>query len=94
MKFNKTQDSLTPNLERITRELARVPQQAADYFISVTPKRSGNARSQTKLVKETIVANYPYAQRLDNGWSRQAPNGMTKPTEQFIDRLVQKIIRK
>ena len=41
-----------------------------------------------------IQANYPYAQRLDEGWSKQAPDGMSKPTEQFIDNRLKKIMRK
>jgi hypothetical protein len=39
----------------------------------------GNARRKTTLKNDTIHANYAYATRLDNGWSKQSPNGMSKP---------------
>jgi len=42
--------------------------------------RPGNARRKTVLRNNEIQANYPYAQRLEEGYSSQAPNGMTEPT--------------
>jgi hypothetical protein len=58
-------------------------------FKALTPIRSGNARSNTDLTnKNEIVGNYAYAQRLDRGWSRQAPRGMIGPfTKWWIDQL-------
>ena len=54
-----------------------------------TPIRTGNARSKTNQKgKTTILANYPYAGRLDDGWSRQAPKGFTDPTIDFIEKEV------
>jgi hypothetical protein len=42
-----------------------------------------------------IKANYNYAVPLDEGWSRQAPRGMSKPTEEFIKRRISRqILRK
>jgi hypothetical protein len=35
-----------------------------------------------------IQANYPYAQRLEEGWSTQAPDGMTKPTIEEVRNYV------
>ena len=32
----------------------------------------------------TITANYPYAGRLDDGYSKQAPKGMTEPSLKFL----------
>lgn len=49
-------------------------------FLKNTPVKTGNARRHTTKTTDEIVANYPYARRLDNGWSRQSPNGMSKPT--------------
>jgi hypothetical protein len=63
-------------------------------FVSVTPKDTGNARRQTRLSGNTIEANYSYAGALDKGWSKQAPQGMTKPTERFIKNRLDKIMRK
>jgi len=61
-----------------------LPADALEQFIKNTPKRSGNARRQTRLQSNTIIANYPYSQQLDAGASSQAPNGMVEPTEKWI----------
>lgn len=88
-------DLITPSLKRIKKELAQVPKQAYDYWVSITPIRSGNARRRTKLTADTILADYAYAQRLDTGWSKQfGGRGMTKPTEQFVYKRVKQIMRK
>ena len=89
-----TKNNITPSLQRIQKRLAALPQLAYKEFVRVTPVRSGNARRKTKLQKDTIVADYPYAQRLDEGYSKQAPQGMTKPTEDFIRKEIDKIMRK
>jgi hypothetical protein len=94
MSIKKTKDSITPSLSRIQRNLAQVPTRAYNYFVSVTPKDTGNARRKTTLKGNTIEANYPYAQRLDKGWSKQAPRGMVQPTIRFIQRLIRQIVRK
>jgi len=44
----------------------------------------GNARRSTVRKGNEIQANYPYAQRLEEGWSKQAPNGMTEPTLEAV----------
>jgi hypothetical protein len=67
---------------------------AAVYFHDITPIRSGNARRSTYLRKTTISAEYPYAERLDEGYSKQAPKGMTTPTEKEVQRLVDVFVRK
>jgi hypothetical protein len=65
-----------------------VTAQAFDYFKSITPIRTGNARNSTQLQGNEIQANYSYASKLDGGSSKQAPQGMTKPTVQYYARLV------
>jgi hypothetical protein len=77
---------------------------AYTYFVAQTPVRSGNARrstslsstkdSKTGLSKATIEGNYAYAQRLDDGYSQQAPTGMTGPTERYIERRLNELVRK
>jgi len=66
--------------------------EAHRYFKSITPIRTGNARRNTFKTAEGVDANYPYAARLDEGSSRQAPQGMSGPTmdhmEQVFDKLV------
>lgn len=86
MKFNVKQvaNSITPSLNKQTTRLKVLPKQAYNYFVSITPIDTGYARSRTQLKGNTIDANYPYAKPLDKGWSRQAPQGMTRPTEKFI----------
>ena len=86
MKFNvkQTANSITPSLNKQSTRLQALPKQAYNFFVSVTPIDTGYARSRTQLRGSTIDANYPYAIPLDRGWSKQARQGMTKPTEQFI----------
>ena len=64
------------------------------FFRNKTPIRTGNARSKTHRKNLTITAKYPYAGRLDEGWSGQAPQGMSSPTEDYIDREVGAYIKK
>jgi hypothetical protein len=80
-RINQLEKALDPN------NLAR---EAYDYFKDITPVRSGNARRSTSLQGDEIQADYAYAQRLDDGYSPQAPRGMTKPTEKFIQEYIRK----
>lgn len=96
------------DLERLFRENTKladeVIEDAYNYFVRQTPKRTGNARSNTTLDKNTntIEAEYDYAAVLDKGrhltsrgmrGSTQAPEGMTKPTMRELDRLVKKHLK-
>ena len=50
----------------------------------ITPVRSGRAKRGWKLNKKSnkryeVRNNVPYGQRLDAGYSKQAPKGMTRP---------------
>jgi hypothetical protein len=82
--------SLAKNKSRLNT----LPKAAFKYWRSITPIKTGNAKRRTSLKGQTILAKYPYAERLDDGWSTQAPKGMSKPTEEFIARHLRKIIRK
>ena len=54
--------------------------------------KPGNARRKTVLRSNEIQANYPYAKRLEEGWSSQAPKGMTEPTiKEVRDYVYQKL---
>lgn len=64
-----------------------VMQKALPYWIANTPIKTGNARHNTSLRGLEIVADYPYAERLDNGWSKQSPDGMTEPTMGYINKI-------
>lgn len=94
MATSKVKDDVTPSLARLAKELQKLPKEVYDYWVSVTPKRTGNARKSTTLKNDVIHANYPYAQRLDEGHSRQAPRGMVEPTERFIQTRVRQKMRK
>lgn len=78
-------------LKSVQRQLAALPNDAYKYWVSITPIDTGNARRSTSLSGKTIHANYPYADRLDKGWSKQAKNGMIKPTQEFIRKRVKQI---
>ena len=77
-------------------KLQDVPQDAMDdtfpKYKSETPIRSGNARRKTKQNKLKIKSNYPYAGRLDEGWSRQAPKGFTEPSIDFLEKAIDKLV--
>ena len=91
----KIDDKVTPVLKGMAKTLARYPQDAETKFIALTPIDTGNARSRTKLMgNDTIEANYPYAQRLDQGHSKQAPNGMVKPFDAWVRGKVKQIFGK
>lgn len=89
-----TNDKMTPVLKRIASQLNKLPQKAFNVFKDNTPVASGNAQRKTQLVGSEIRANYPYASRLDNGYSRKRPQGMTRPTEVFIQDELNRIMRK
>jgi hypothetical protein len=93
-KVDIGKNNISGDIAKKIKLLDQVPAQAYTFFKAATPIRSGNARRNTSLSKDIIHAQYPYADRLDNGYSRQAPNGMSKPTEAFVKKTVDKIIRK
>ena len=85
------QDNISREIRSIQRQLRALPVQAHAEFVDLTPIKSGNARRRTRLNRDKIVADYPYAQRLDEGWSRQAPQGMTRPWEAWLTRQLKRI---
>ena len=66
-----SQNQITPAIQRQVAALAALPAQGVREFQALTPIDTGNARSQTQLRSREIVADYPYAQRLDDNWSKQ-----------------------
>ena len=63
-------------------------------FIKNTAVRTGNAQRKTTKQSTEIHAKYPYAKRLDNGWSKNKPEGMTKPTIKEIRDYIKKELGK
>jgi len=80
--------------EQAEKVAQTLPKEAYDYFVDSTPIRTGNARRSTSLRGNTIDANYAYAKRLDQGYSRQAPKGMSDPTEKFLQKRIDDLIGK
>jgi hypothetical protein len=92
----KVDTSQFADLSKITQtEFDKIKQDAYAYFLSATPIKTGNARSKTKLTGNKIVGAYPYADRLDQGYSTQSPQGMTEPTVDYIEKtLIPQAIRR
>lgn len=88
-------DRLSPDAKQRARQLEKIAKLAHKKWVEVTPKRSGNAKRKTKLVnRDTIHADYPYAKKLDEGYSKQAPQGMLDPTVKYLKKELDKIFRK
>lgn len=95
MKIKIKTDSVDKMLDKLLLMPEEVMESAYVFFRNQTPIREGNARNRTKLQgKLTIGAKYPYAGRLDEGWSKQAPKGMTEPTLKEIDKLVGNYVKR
>lgn len=78
-------------LGEVDRQVNRIKDFAAEEFRSITPIRTGNARNKTRRIQQGVEANYGYANRLNDGYSKQAPDGMTKPTVEAIQAFVRRI---
>jgi hypothetical protein len=83
----KTSDGIGIRLRGIVKELSQLPDEALNKFRELTPIRTGNARRRTRLQnRHTIKADYHYATDLDDGKSKQAKQGMTKPFAAWFKR--------
>jgi hypothetical protein len=94
MTAKKIRDQITPSLKNNAARLGNLARAAYDFWVQETPVRSGNARRRTRLQGDTIRADYDYAQPLDQGSSSQSPQGMSRPTLDFVRRRLKTIIRK
>jgi hypothetical protein len=96
MVLRRVTNNIEPHLNRQLRRLGGVAKSGADFFIKTTPIKTGNARRNTRFTARstggTITGDYPYVNRLNEGYSRQAPEGMTNPTIARIRALVRKIL--
>jgi len=70
--------------------------------VSVVNKRAGEAKAISNVNQKASVAvgdlyyltnNVPYIERLEYGWSKQAPGGMVRKNMQNFNRLLAKNIR-
>lgn len=97
------ENNISGMIRRIQKKLDNLPGEAYRVFYDKTPVRTGWAKQNTKLVnRNTIVANYNYAEVLDRGRHRtgrgmrgstQAPRGMSAPTIEYLRGRFSQIIR-
>jgi hypothetical protein len=81
--------SFDRQMAQARRALTDLPKFAQEQMRANTPIDQGNARRNTVLQGTTVVANYPYAERLENNWSSQTKGqGIIAPTEQAIQQEV------
>lgn len=85
--------------DQLVNVLNSLPKDAIDdtfpVYKKATPIRTGNARRKTrKRSANKIISNYGYAGKLDDGWSKQSPDGFTAPSIDNIVRFVEKTIKK
>jgi len=89
------------NLTQFNRQMAQavnavigLPEFAEKSMKSNTPIRSGNARRNTNLQGNKVIAAYPYAQRLEDNYSPQTRGrGIIAPTEQDIQKEVDRRLK-
>ena len=95
VRLKVQRQEIKPHVKNIQRELDKVPAKSLEFFKygAPTPVKTGNARNNTRLVGEEIRADYPYATKLNEGSSQQAPAGMSEPTIEHIRRLVDRAMK-
>lgn len=86
--LKRTTNNIGRHAKREIRKLERVPRQAYNEFVRLTPKRSGNAKRNTNFSNDSIRGDYNYVNRLNDGYSKQRPEGMTDPTIDYIRRII------
>ena len=86
-------DNVTKQLAGIKKGLKNLSKGALVEMQKLTPVRTGNARRKTIRSGDTLIANYPYAGKLDEGSSNQAPDGITKPLDEWVSKEVARIIK-
>lgn len=87
MKTSKRLDYIKKNITSKKLIEAGYP-----VFVKSTPIKTGNARRHTLKNDQSITADYPYAKRLDQGYSKQSPNGMVSPAIKAMRDYIKKII--
>lgn len=95
MRINlKVKNTVAQSMAEYSKVAQRVAKKTYTYFSSITPVRTGNARRNTRLRDQTIEANYNYAGNLDQGSSSQAPQGMSGPSIEFMEKTFNEEIKK
>lgn len=95
MAIRLVKNRISPSTNKISAKFSQLAKDAYIFWQNITPIDTGNAKRKTRLQGRKIKANYNYAVPLDNGWSKQAPQGMSKPTERYIrQRIKRHVLRK
>ena len=96
IQFNFDGSKFTSDMKVLATAKAAIMPKVFRTFHDFTPVRSGNAKSHTFLDNNNdIQANYAYAKRLDNGWSKQHGGvGMTNPATKTMNTEISKFISK
>lgn len=84
--------NINNSIRRYQRQLDKLPREGHAEFKRITPIDTGNAKASTKLKGNVVDARYNYANRLNEGYSKQAPQGMTDPTIDFLRKRVRQIL--
>lgn len=86
-EFNK-------QIEQARSAFDDLPEFAEKTMKANTPVRTGNARRNTNLQGNSVVADYPYSQRLEDNYSPQTRGqGIIAPTEREIQREVDRRLK-
>lgn len=81
-------------MSKAVNALDSLPEFAQKEMRANTPIRSGNARRNTNLQGNKVVANYSYAQRLEDNASPQTQGqGIIAPTEAAIQQEVNRRLK-
>jgi len=91
VRRNSQGKKLERRMQEVERFLDDLPKAMSEQFINNTPIDTGNARNSTSLRGKSITADYPYAGPLHKGSSRQAPEGMTTPTIEWVRQELRKL---
>lgn len=95
MRVNlEVKSNIAKAMAEYSKIASTVAKKTYTYFKEETPIRSGNARRNTRLKGQTIEANYNYAGKLDEGYSKQAPEGMTKPSIDYMEKTFNEEVKK
>jgi hypothetical protein len=83
--------NLRARTARQQRDLKRLPKEFHQEVVDNTPIDRGHARNNTILRGTTVRSNYAYAKRLNEGWSKQAPQGFVQPALEWLRQRIQQI---
>lgn len=94
VKVSGNFSKLRNRTQNIERDLKNLPREFLPIVRRETPIDTGRARQSTVIHDQnTIRSDYPYAGRLNRGWSRQAREGFVKPSLIWLYRRIRQIFR-